>query len=445
MGDEREWQMNLNLLGEVPGLDGMSQDELQEIMTMVRTKEFAPGQDIITEGDRGASMYIIVEGTAVCTKIGVNDGQVLREYEHGQFFGERAMLMKESRAATITAKRDPAPPVICLEITKKAYEKVLNNEDAANAMLDADAGYSHDNMLRSLFDEIDEDGGGSLDRVEITHLAEKLGIAMTPLELNEAFTQMDPDGSGEVDYVEFKDWFDAQTSDGGGGGGKFGSALRRKGAAAEDPFLHACVTGNIAQAHKLADKNEQEPHKLRQKWDTPGGSWVRSDVTPLFAACYSGHLLVVQFLIEECGADTTLATRKMDETPFWMACFKGHIAIVEYMLKLWEEEKIPGEAIGRSTVDTWTPLFGACYMGHLKVVKHLAETLDLDCRKVNSLGHVSHLAHSSALLGRHHFLKKLFAARSRHTGLRVPEGALRCVSTWPSRRRLTQICQATGG
>eukprot|EP01052_Picozoa_sp_SAG31_P013694 SAG31_NODE_829_length_11709_cov_5.435917_9_plen_189_part_00 len=183
------------LLSQIPALEALSAEELNEILDFTTQKEFLPGQDIITEGDRGASMYVMKSGVAVCTKIGINNGAVLREYVEAEFFGELALLKKESRAATITAKLEsepgvPAPPCVVIEITKKAYEKVLMNEDAQDKMLEADQGYAHYNMLRELFQEIDEDGGGSLDREEITHLAEKLGIDLTPTELDEAFVQV---------------------------------------------------------------------------------------------------------------------------------------------------------------------------------------------------------------------------------------------------------------
>ena len=40
--------------------------------------------------------------------------------------------------------------------------------------------------LRTLFDEIDADGGGSLDRGEVTQMAEKMGAAMSEHELDAA-------------------------------------------------------------------------------------------------------------------------------------------------------------------------------------------------------------------------------------------------------------------
>ena len=44
-----------------------------------------------------------------------------------------------------------------------------------------------------------------------------------------------------------------------------GGALRKRGASIEDPFLNACITGNISNVAKLAEKNEND----RNPYQTP--------------------------------------------------------------------------------------------------------------------------------------------------------------------------------
>ena len=61
--------------------------------------------------------------------------------------------------------------------------------------------------LRTLFDEIDADGGGSLDRGEVAQMAEKMGAAMSEHELDAAMAEMDEDGSGDVSFDELVKWF----------------------------------------------------------------------------------------------------------------------------------------------------------------------------------------------------------------------------------------------
>ena len=66
---------------------------------------------------------------------------------------------------------------------------------------------AEEQRLRSLFDEIDIDGGGSLSRDEVAELSKVLGIPLSESDLNEAMRMMDADGGGEVDFDEFKEWW----------------------------------------------------------------------------------------------------------------------------------------------------------------------------------------------------------------------------------------------
>ena len=64
-----------------------------------------------------------------------------------------------------------------------------------------------DAQLLQLFEEIDADESGLLDREEVAELAESLGAPLSTAELDDAMLQMDEDGSGEVDFDEFASWF----------------------------------------------------------------------------------------------------------------------------------------------------------------------------------------------------------------------------------------------
>lgn len=61
--------------------------------------------------------------------------------------------------------------------------------------------------LKAIFDEIDTDGGGSLDRAEVAQLAVKMGAPMSEHDLDSAMAEMDADGSGDVDFEEMVTWF----------------------------------------------------------------------------------------------------------------------------------------------------------------------------------------------------------------------------------------------
>jgi Ca2+-binding EF-hand superfamily protein len=61
--------------------------------------------------------------------------------------------------------------------------------------------------MRELYDSIDVDGSGSLDRREILKLLQAMGEAMTPKEVTVAMRTMDPTRSGHVDFHGFHAWW----------------------------------------------------------------------------------------------------------------------------------------------------------------------------------------------------------------------------------------------
>ena len=65
----------------------------------------------------------------------------------------------------------------------------------------------HRIILVSIFELMDEDGGGVLDRDEVRSLARAMGVKLTDGELKDAMAEMDEDGSGEVDFEEFYQWW----------------------------------------------------------------------------------------------------------------------------------------------------------------------------------------------------------------------------------------------
>ena len=64
-----------------------------------------------------------------------------------------------------------------------------------------------DSEIRALWDELDEDGSGTMEMSEIQRLSHRLHMPLTHAELVDAMRKMDTDASGVVEYEEFKVWW----------------------------------------------------------------------------------------------------------------------------------------------------------------------------------------------------------------------------------------------
>jgi len=75
----------------------------------------------IEEGDEGDAMYLVVSGQSVVTKIDNGSSTELARVEPGDYFGERALLNKEPRAATVTC----STATQCLKLDRVAFNLLL--------------------------------------------------------------------------------------------------------------------------------------------------------------------------------------------------------------------------------------------------------------------------------------------------------------------------------
>ena len=94
-----------DFLASVPILQAMDHYERSKIADAIKEQTFEAGSQIITQGDEGNDFYIIISGTAVATKSngGSSATQEVKQYKAGDFFGERALLTNEPRAANVIA------------------------------------------------------------------------------------------------------------------------------------------------------------------------------------------------------------------------------------------------------------------------------------------------------------------------------------------------------
>ena len=108
----------VGLLTQVPLLASLEPRKRSWLAKGVVLRSFAPGENVIREGDSGESFYIIEQGECVVNVMAV--GEVNRLHR-GEFFGELALLRDAKRNASIWAGTD----VRVLELARPDFDRLI--------------------------------------------------------------------------------------------------------------------------------------------------------------------------------------------------------------------------------------------------------------------------------------------------------------------------------
>ena len=110
-------------LRSVEVLKSLTVGQLQRLQDLLTEVTFKEGDYIITQNELSENLYIIADGRVTITRkeAGSSEAKVVMELGQGAYFGERALLNAEPRAANVIA----ASTVKALYISKDAFEEVL--------------------------------------------------------------------------------------------------------------------------------------------------------------------------------------------------------------------------------------------------------------------------------------------------------------------------------
>ena len=112
----------------------LEEEELAEVLKITREKRFQEGDVIMQEGDKGDTMYLVVEGEvgvskSLTMKFGDNDyrqtEKVLTSFraEDHVIFGEMALIGQDNRSASIMARTD----CLFLEIKREDFVRLIED------------------------------------------------------------------------------------------------------------------------------------------------------------------------------------------------------------------------------------------------------------------------------------------------------------------------------
>lgn len=112
-------------LRSVEVLKSLSVGQLQRLQDLLTEVTYKDGDYVIRQGESSENLYIISEGRVRITRKeeGGKEAKQVMELGQAQYFGERALLTSEPRAANVIACGDR--PVKLLYISKDAFEEVL--------------------------------------------------------------------------------------------------------------------------------------------------------------------------------------------------------------------------------------------------------------------------------------------------------------------------------
>lgn len=102
-----------------PFFGGLPDASLDELIAMLVERRFDAGATVVTEGEPGRSMFIVLTGQLVVSKLTVS-GPVIRMsgLDPGDFFGEMTLIEMQNRSATVVAES----PTVLYELTaQKLY------------------------------------------------------------------------------------------------------------------------------------------------------------------------------------------------------------------------------------------------------------------------------------------------------------------------------------
>lgn len=143
---------------------------------------------------------------------------------------------------------------------------------------------------------------------------------------------------------------------------------------------------NAARDGKLQLLQKLLSGRGREELDELTGE-VAAGGTPLLIAARYGHLDVVEYLVDRCGASVEAggSVHFDGETiegapPLWAASAAGHLDVVRSLLRR-------GASVNRTTRTNSTPLRAACFDGHLEVVRYLVGEHQADLEVANRHGH----------------------------------------------------------
>ena len=139
-----KWEQHVALVRRVQLFGTLGDSETEAAAKALEPRDFKAGEVIIKQGEQGYDCFFVEAGECYATiNIGrdVDEWMEVKSYGPGGFFGERALLRSEPRAASITCRTD----VKALRLTAEAFLRIMRHRD------------HKENLLRGVFETMSDE------------------------------------------------------------------------------------------------------------------------------------------------------------------------------------------------------------------------------------------------------------------------------------------------
>ena len=102
-----------DFLNNIPLFQGISQDQMIDILRMIRPVSFSPGELIFREGDEGLAAFVIQSGAVEIFVQAQPSAVVVARLQEGETFGELALIDGSTRSAG--ARAITACEILCID------------------------------------------------------------------------------------------------------------------------------------------------------------------------------------------------------------------------------------------------------------------------------------------------------------------------------------------
>ena len=111
-----------DVLSKIPLFQGIPQDQMIDILRMLRPVSFKPGELIFREGAEGKAAFVIQSGAVEIFLNSAKGSIVVARFKEGEIFGELALIDGSPRSAGARAMTQC--DILCLD--KQEFDFLIN-------------------------------------------------------------------------------------------------------------------------------------------------------------------------------------------------------------------------------------------------------------------------------------------------------------------------------